>query len=156
MGSSGSGGTRLVVKNRKARHDYHLGKRYEAGLALRGTEVKSLRDGHASLQEAWIKLDDAGEAWLMQTHIPEYTKGDRDNHDPTRERKLLLHRHELRQLKRAVEQKGVTLVPTRLYFRRGMAKVEFAVAEGKNVADKRDDLQERAAQREIDRALSER
>lgn len=148
-------GTKLIVQNRKARFDYELDKRYEAGVSLQGTEVKSLREGKASLKEAWVKIDDAGEAWLMQAHIPEYTKGNRNNHDPTRARKLLLHRHELRQLKRAVDQKGVTLVPTRLYFRRGMVKLEFAVGEGKNVADKRRDIKEREAQRDIEAAIKD-
>ena len=151
--SNGSGGTKLVVKNRRASHDYHLDDRYEAGLALQGTEVKSLRDGRASLAEAWVKLDQNGEAWLMQCHIPEYEQGGRQNHDPTRPRKLLLHRHELRQLQRQIEQKGATLVPTRLYFRHGLAKLEFAVAHGKNVADKRRDLKEKQAQREMQRAM---
>lgn len=154
--TSSSGGTKLIAQNRKARYDYHLGDRYEAGLVLEGTEVKSLREGRASLKEAWVKIDDAGEAWLMQAHIPEYTKGNRNNHHPTRPRKLLLHAHQIRHLGRAVDQKGVTLVPTRLYFRRGLVKLEFALGEGKNVADKRRDIRERQAKREIDRALKDR
>ena len=154
---SGSGdGTKLVVQNRRARHDFHLEDRYEAGLVLQGTEVKSLRDGKGSLAEAWVKVDPDGEAWLMQAHIPEYAFGNRNNHDPTRERKLLLHRRELERLQHAVGAKGVTLVPTRLYFKHGRAKLEFAVGHGKNVADKRRDMAKRDAQRDIERELKRR
>ena len=152
----GGDGTKLVAQNRRARFDYHLDDRYEAGMQLQGTEVKSLRDGKASLAEAWIKIDDAGEAWLMQAHIPEYAYGNRNNHDPTRERKLLLHARELERLGHAVAAKGVTLVPLRLYFRRGKAKLEFAVARGKNVADKRRTAAQRDVKREIDRELKRR
>ena len=151
-----SDGTKLAVGNRRARFDYHLDDRYEAGMQLQGTEVKSLRDGKASLAEAWIKIDDAGEAWLMQAHIPEYAYGNRNNHDPTRERKLLLHARELDRLGHAVAAKGVTLVPLRLYFRRGKAKLEFAVGRGKNVADKRRTAAQRDVKREIDRELKRR
>jgi SsrA-binding protein len=154
---SGSGdGTKLIVSNRRARHDYHLDDRFEAGLVLCGTEVKSLRDGKGSLVEAWVKIDDHGEAWLMQAHIPEYTYGNRNNHDPTQPRKLLLHRRELERLTHEVGAKGVTLVPTRLYFRGGRAKVEFAIGRGKNVADKRQTEKARDAKREIERALKQR
>lgn len=154
--NSAGEGTKLVVSNRRARHDYHLEDHYEAGLVLQGTEVKSLRDGKGSLVEAWVKIDDGGEAWLMQAHIPEYAFGNRNNHDPTRPRKMLLHRAELDRLSHAVAAKGVTLVPTRLYFKDGRAKLEFAVGRGKNVADKRRDLAKRDAQREIERALKAR
>jgi len=154
--SKGGDGTKLIVSNRRARHDYHLDDRFEAGLVLQGTEVKSLRGGKGSLAEAWVKVDDHGEAWLMQAHIPEYAFGNRNNHDPTRPRKLLLHRHELREIERAVSAKGLTLVPTRLYFKHGRAKLEFALARGKNVADKRQTAKERDAKREIDRALKQR
>lgn len=153
---AGGDGTKLVISNRRARHDYHLDERFEAGLVLQGTEVKSLRAGKGSLAEAWVKIDDAGEAWLMQAHIPEYAFGNRYNHDPTRPRKLLLHRRELERLAHAVAAKGVTLVPTRLYFRQGRAKLEFAIGHGKNVADKRRDMAKRDAQREIERALKHR
>jgi SsrA-binding protein len=154
--STGGDGTKLVAQNRRARFDYHLEDRYEAGMQLQGTEVKSLRDGKASLAEAWIKIDDAGEAWLMQAHIPEYAYGNRNNHDPIRERKLLLHARELERLAHAVSAKGVTLVPLRLYFRAGKAKLEFAVARGKNVADKRRTVAQRDVKREIDRELKRR
>jgi SsrA-binding protein len=154
--SSGGDGTKLIVSNRRARHDYHLDDRFEAGLLLRGTEVKSLRGGKGSLAEAWVKIDDRGEAWLMQANIPEYAFGNRNNHDPTRPRKLLLHRRELDRLGHEVGAKGVALVPTRLYLRDGRVKLEFAVGRGKNVADKRQSAKERDAKREIDRALKQR
>jgi SsrA-binding protein len=150
------GGTKLVVGNRRARHDYHLGDTFEAGLVLQGTEVKTLRGGKGSLAEAWVKIDPAGEAWLMQAHIPEYAYGNRNNHDPVRPRKLLLHRRQIDQLRHEVAAQGVTLVPTRLYFRDGRAKLEFAVGRGKNVADKRQDLAKRDAKREMDRAMKHR
>lgn len=153
---TGGDGTKLVAQNRRARFDFHLEDRYEAGLQLQGTEVKSLREGKASLAEAWVKIDENGEAWLMQAHIPEYAYGNRNNHDPTRERKLLLHTRELDRLAHAVSAKGVTLVPTRLYFRHGRAKLEFAVGRGKNVADKRRTAAQRDAKREIDRELKRR
>ena len=153
--SSGGDGTKLIVSNRKARHDYHLDDRFEAGLVLQGTEVKSLRGGKGSLVEAWVKLDQ-GEAWLMQAHIPEYAFGNRNNHDPTRPRKLLLHRRELDRLAHTVGSQGVTLVPTRLYLKGGRIKLEFAVGRGKNVADKRQSAKERDARREMDRAMKER
>jgi SsrA-binding protein len=155
--SKGGDGTKLVVGNRRARHDYHLTDTYEAGLVLVGTEVKTLRGGKGSLAEAWVKVDpNAGEAWLMQAHIPEYAFGNRNNHDPVRPRKLLLKRHEIDQLSHAVAAKGVTLVPTRLYFRKGRAKLEFATGRGKNIADKRQTSKERDAKREIQRALKTR
>lgn len=151
-----SDGIKIVVVNRKARFEYDLGDRYEAGLVLVGTEVKSLRDGKASLAQAWVKVDEDGEAWLMQAHIPEYQAASRENHFPTRPRKLLLHRHELARLARETDQKGRTLVPTKLYFRRGRAKVEVAVAEGRQKHDKRRVMKERDAKREIERALKHR
>lgn len=151
-----SDGIKIVDVNRKARFDYDLGDRYEAGVVLVGTEVKSLRDGKASLAQAWVKVDDDGEAWLMQAHIPEYQPASRENHFPTRPRKLLLHRHELARLVREMDQKGRTLVPTKLYFRRGKAKVEVAVAEGRRKHDKRRVMKERDAKREIERALKHR
>jgi len=153
--NSSGDGTKLIVSNRRARYEYELGDRYEAGLALTGTEVKSLRAGKASLVEAWVKIDDSGEAWLMQSHIAEYAHGNRNNHHPTRERKLLLHRRELDRLAHDVKTKGVALVPTRLYFRDGRAKLEFAVGRGKNVADKRRTEAKRDAERQIQRALEE-
>jgi SsrA-binding protein len=155
-GSEGGDGTKLIVSNRRARFDYFLEDRYEAGLVLTGTEVKTLRDGKGSLAEAWVKIDERGDGYLMQAHIPEYAFGNRNNHDPIRPRKLLLHRRELDQLRHQVASKGVTLVPTRLYFRDGRAKLEFAVGKGKNVADKRQTAAKRDAEREIQRALKQR
>ena len=154
-GSTKGEGTKLIVQNRRARHDYHLGDTYEAGVELVGTEVKSLRGGKGSLAEAFVRLDE-GEAYLVQAHIPEYEQGNRNNHLPTRNRRLLLHRHELDRLDKAVRAKGVTLVPTRLYFRRGKVKLEFAIGQGKNVADKRRDMARKDAQRQIDRAMKDR
>jgi SsrA-binding protein len=149
-------GTRLVVQNRRARFDFELDDRFEAGMVLQGTEVKTLRGGKGSLAEAWVKVDPSGEAWLMQAHIPEYEFGNRNNHDPVRPRKLLLHRRELDRLRHAVGAQGVTLVPTRIYFKDGRAKLEFAVGRGKNVADKRRTAAERDARRDVERALKER
>ncbi|MBY5162798.1 SsrA-binding protein SmpB [Salsipaludibacter albus] len=152
-----SEGVKMAVNNRRARHDYFLDDRHEAGMSLVGTEVKSLREGRGSLAEAWIRLDnDTGEAWLEQAHIPEYAYGNRNNHFPTRPRKLLLHRHELDQLGKSVATKGVTLVPTRIYFKHGRAKLEFFLGKGKNVADKRRDVAARDAQRQVERALKDR
>ena len=150
------GGVKIVAQNRRARFDFALGDAYEAGLALFGTEVKTLRGGKGSLAEAWVKVDDHGEAWLMQAHIPEYEFGNRNNHDPVRPRKLLLHRRELDRLAREIGTQGVTLVPTKLYFRHGRAKLEFAVGKGKNVADKRRDLAKKDAKRDMERAMKQR
>ena len=148
-------GTKLIAENRRARHEYHLLERFEAGLVLTGTEVKSLRDGKAILQRAFGDLRD-GELYLVGAHIPEYTQGNVANHDPDRERKLLLHRRELDQLVGKVQEKGLTLVPTRLYWKDGRAKVELALARGKDVRDKRRDIADRDARRQIERALKTR
>jgi SsrA-binding protein len=154
--SSGQGGVKIVAQNRRARFDFALGDAYEAGVVLVGTEVKTLRGGKGSLAEAWVKIDPAGEAWLMQAHIPEYEYGNRNNHDPVRPRKLLLHRRELDRLAREIGAMGVTLVPTKLYFREGRAKLEFAVGKGKNVADKRRDMAAKDAKRDVERAMKQR
>jgi SsrA-binding protein len=148
-------GEKLIADNRRARHDYHLTDRVEAGLQLTGTEVKSLRDGKAMLQRAYAEIRD-GEAWLVGAHIPEYTQGTYANHDPDRPRKLLLHRREIDRLYGQVREKGFTLVPTRMYFKDGRAKVEIALARGKDVRDKRRDIAERDARRQIERALKDR
>jgi len=145
-------GEKLIVDNRRARHEYHLGDRYEAGLALTGTEVKSLREGHAQLQQAYAEVRE-GEAWLLGLHVPEYSEGNRSNHDPDRPRKLLLHRREIDRLGAGVREKGFTVVPTRLYFKDGRVKVELALARGKELRDKRRDIAARDAQRQIDREL---
>ena len=145
-------GTKLIADNRRARHEYHLLDRYEAGLALTGTEVKSLRDGKAILQRAFGDLRD-GEVYLVGLHIPEYTQGNVANHDPDRDRKLLLHRREIDSLTAKVQEKGLTLVPTRLYWKDGRAKVELALARGKDVRDKRRTIADRDAKRQMERAL---
>ena len=148
-------GEKLVVDNRRARHDYHLLDRLEAGLVLTGTEVKSLRAGRAHLRNAYADVRE-GEAWLVGAHIAEYEQGNVANHDPDRDRKLLLHRGEIASLIGKVRERGLTLVPTRLYFKDGRAKVELAVAKGKESRDKRRDIAKREADRQIERALKAR
>jgi SsrA-binding protein len=143
---------KLIVDNRRARHDYHLLDRYEAGIVLTGTEVKSLRDGRASLQQAYADVR-GGEAWLVGAHISVYEQGNIANHDPDRDRKLLLHKKELASLAGKVAQRGLTLVPTKLYFKNGRAKVELALARGKEQRDKRRDIAQREATRDMERAL---
>ncbi len=145
----------VVAQNRKARHDYHLGDRVEAGLVLLGTEVKSLRAGRASLADAFATVDD-GEVWLRNAHIPEYTFGHTTNHAPRRVRKLLLHRREIDKLEREVANSGRTLVPIAIYFSDGYAKVELAVATGKKDWDKRQTIAARDADREAQRAMANR
>ena len=146
---------KLIAENRKARHEYQLLERYEAGLVLTGTEVKSLRAGGATLQRAYADLRD-GEVWLVGAHIAEYGQGNIQNHDPDRDRKLLLHRKEIGSLLGKVRERGLTLVPTKLYFKDGKAKVEIAVARGKELYDKRRDIAKRDAERQMQRALRSR
>src|SRR6266576_1364364 len=143
----------LIVDNRRARHDYHLLERVEAGIVLTGTEVKSLRDGRASLQQAYADVR-GWEAWLVGAHISVYDQGNLANHD--RDRKLLLHRKEVDSLAGKVAQKGLTLVPTKLYFKNGRAKVELALARGKEGRDKRRDIAKREADRDMQRAIKSR
>ena len=145
-------GEKLIADNRRARHDYNLLDRFEAGLVLTGTEVKSLRGGKASLQQSYAEVRD-GEAWLVGLHVPEYVEGNRANHDPDRPRKLLLHRREIDRLYGQVREKGFTVVPTKLYFKDGRVKVELALARGKELRDKRRDLAERDARRQMEREL---
>jgi len=149
------GGQKLIVDNRRARHDYHLLERFEAGLVLTGTEVKSLRDGRAHLRNAYADVRE-GEFWLIGAHISEYEQGNAANHDPDRDRKLLLHAREIASLIGKVRERGLTLVPTRLYFKGGRVKVELAVARGKEARDKRRDIARREADRQIERALKAR
>jgi SsrA-binding protein len=146
---------KLITDNRKARHDYHLLERIEAGLVLTGTEVKSLRAGRATLGQAYADVRD-GEAWLHGAEIAVYDQGNRANHDPARARKLLLHRREIDRLYGQVREKGLTLVPTRLYFKDGRVKVELALARGKDTVDKRRALADRDAKRQIERAMKAR
>jgi SsrA-binding protein len=148
-------GEKLVADNRRARHEYHLLERVEAGLALTGTEVKSLREGRASLARAYAEVRD-GEAWLVGAHIAAYESSGYASHDPDRDRKLLLHRRQLDSLGGKVRERGLTLVPTRLYFKDGRAKVEIALARGKELRDKRRDIARREAQRQMERALKDR
>jgi SsrA-binding protein len=148
-------GEKLIVDNRKARHDYELLERVECGMVLTGTEVKSLREGRASLGQAFADVRD-GEMWLVNAEIATYDQGNISNHEPMRDRKLLLHRGETASLYGKVREKGLTLVPTRMYWKDGRAKVEIALARGKQMIDKRRDLQKRDAQRQIERALKSR
>lgn len=145
---------KTVARNRKATHDYFIEDRYEAGLVLTGTEVKALRMGRASLTEAWIEIDRHGEAWLQGAHIPEYLQGTWNNHSPRRKRKLLLHRSELERLETRVQAKGYTVVPLELYFIGGRAKLEIALARGKQDWDKRQALREAQDKREAARAMA--
>jgi SsrA-binding protein len=148
-------GEKLIAENRKARHEYHLLDRHEAGLVLTGSEVKSLREGRAELRRAFADLRN-GELWLVGSHIARYEQAGDRNHDPDRDRKLLLHRREIASLIGKVQERGFTLVPTRLYFKNGRAKVEIALAKGKDVRDKRRDITKRDMDREVQRALKQR
>ncbi len=148
-------GVKVVARNRRARHEYHIEDTFEAGLVLTGTEVKSLRAGRASLAEAFGQIS-GGELWLHGLHIPEYAQGTWTNHEPRRTRKLLLHRKEIDRLASQVAERGFTIVPLSLYFSGGKAKVELALARGKRTYDKRRDLAQRDAAREVDRALRRR
>jgi len=146
---------KVITENRKARHDYHIEETYEAGIVLSGTEVKSLRLGRANLTDSYAGVEN-GEVFLYNCHISPYDHGNRFNHEPKRKRKLLLHRREINRLVGLTQQKGYTLVPLRMYFTRGLAKVELALARGKRSYDKREDLAKRDTQRQIARALKER
>ena len=148
-------GRQLVAQNRKARHDYHIDDVYEAGMVLTGTEVKSLRAGRASLVDGYAVVKD-GEVWLYNVHIPEYTEGTWNNHEPRRTRKLLLRKDEIKRLIGKTQEQGQTLVPLALYFKDGYAKVEIALARGKRNYDKRQALAEKQAKRDAQRALSRR
>ena len=148
-------GRKVVASNRKARHDYAILDTYEAGMALTGTEVKSLRAGRASLTDAFGQETD-GEIFLHHLHIPEYTQGTWTNHEPRRTRKLLLHRDEIRKIQGKLRDEGITLVPLQVYFENGYAKVELALARGKELRDKRRDIADRESKRRIERTLKSR
>ena len=148
-------GRKVVAQNKKARYDYHIDDTYEAGLVLVGTEVKSLRQGRASLVDGFVDIDH-GEAWLHGVHIPEYSQGTWTNHSARRKRKLLLNRAEIDKIERRVNEKGLTIVPLALYFLDGRAKVEIALAKGKKSWDKRAALAERQANRETEQAVGRR
>lgn len=146
-------GTKLIVQNKKARHDYVIEDKYEAGVVLTGTEVKSLREGRASLAEAFVSIDRRNEIWLESANIPEYLNGTWNNHAPKRKRKLLLHEREILKLARQIEAKGYTIVPISLYFKNGRVKAEIALARGKREFDKRQALREVQDKREALRAM---
>ena len=151
MAQETSDNEKVVAQNRRARHDYTILDTIEAGLVLKGVEVKSLRTGRASLAEAYATVE-GNQAYILQLHIPPYEQGNRSNQDPVRTRKLLMHRREIDRLAEAVEQKGQTLIPLKLYFSKGKAKVLIGIAKGKKQYDKRHAMAERDAQREIARA----
>ncbi|MBC8412759.1 MAG: SsrA-binding protein SmpB [Nitrospira sp.] len=142
----------IVAKNRKAFHDYSIEDTYEAGICLVGTEVKSLRDGRANLKDSYVIIKDE-EAFLLNCHISPYSHGNLQNHDPLRTRKLLLHRKEIEKLWSAISQKGLTVIPLKLYFKRGKAKIEIGLAKGKRQYEKRESIKERESNREIDRYM---
>lgn len=148
-------GIKPVVDNRRARHEYHIKENYEAGLVLMGTEVKSLRMGKGNLQDAYATVRD-GEVWVNNFHISPYDKGNRFNHDPLRPKKLLLHRKEINRLLGLQREKGLTLIPLKIYFKEGRAKMDLAVAVGKKLYDKREDIASRDAKRDMERAVKER
>ncbi|MBP2654767.1 MAG: smpB [Firmicutes bacterium] len=148
------GNIKIVAENRKARHDYHIHENYEAGIALTGTEVKSLRAGKANLKDSYARIDN-GELMLHNMHISPYDQGNRFNHEPLRTRKLLMHRYEINKLIGKTKEKGYTLVPLKLYLTRGKVKLELGLATGKKTYDKRQDIAERDAKREVARAFRE-
>lgn len=148
-------GIKVVATNRKAQHEYFLLETYEAGLALQGSEIKSIRAGQVSLSQAYVNFDQ-DEVWLINAHIAPYEQANRFNHDPLRPRKLLLHQSEIRKLWEQVRQKGVTIIPLRVYLKDGRAKVEIAVAKGKKLYDKRADLARKDDQREMERQVNKR
>ena len=145
----------VVATNSKAFHDYHIGDRYEAGIALVGTEVKALREGRANLRDSFARIE-GNEVYLHHCHISPYSHGNLTNHEPLRVRKLLLHRGEIAKLIGKTQQRGYTLVPVKIYFKKGRAKIELALAQGKKTADKREALRRKTAEREIQQALKQR
>ncbi|NLY55929.1 MAG: SsrA-binding protein SmpB [Firmicutes bacterium] len=144
-----------IATNRKARHDYHILESIEAGIVLKGTEIKSVRNGRVNLKDSFARVEN-GEVIVYNLHISPYDYGNRENHDPVRPRKLLLHRDEIRRLIGKTQEKGLTLIPLSMYIRNGYAKVELALAKGKKLYDKRDDIKQREMNREIERAFRER
>jgi SsrA-binding protein len=148
-------GIKVVAQNRRATHDYELLDRYEAGLVLTGTEIKSIRAHKVNLQRSWVQYQE-GELWLVDAHIAPYEHGNRENHDPVRPRKLLLNKREVNKLVGLLTEKGVTIVPTRLYLKGGLAKLEIAPGRGKKLFDKRAAIARRDADRQVERALREK
>ncbi len=156
MSADRASGEKVITVNRKAFHDFHIEETLEAGLVLTGTEIKSIRQGRMNLRDAYARIDD-GEAWLVGMHISPYGQAGRhDQHVPDRPRKLLLHREEIRRLAQQTQAKGMTLVPLKLAFRRGRAKLDLGLARGKKLYDKRDSIAEREARRDIERAIRAR
>lgn len=149
-----SGAIKVVSTNRKARHDYNIEETFEAGVVLTGTEIKSVRAGQINLQDSFALIRD-GEVWLVGAHISPYRHGNRENHEPRRERKLLLHRREINKLAGRVQEKGWTLIPLRVYLRDGLAKVELGLARGKRLYDKRETIAKRDYDREMRRAVKD-
>jgi SsrA-binding protein len=149
------GGRKFIAKNRRARHEYHILDTWEAGIVLVGTEVKALREGRVNMGDAYGEIR-GGEAWLCKMHIGPYEQGNRENHAPFRRRKLLLNRREIRKIVPRVEEKGLTLVPLSLYFKRGRVKVELGIGRGKQLHDKRDDKAKRDMERRIAREVGRR
>ena len=147
-------GKKVITVNRQARHDYDIIETYEAGIALRGTEVKSLRAGRANLKDSYAKVVN-GEVFMLGAHISEYEQGNRHNHDPKRDRKLLMHKREIVRLNSKISERGLTLVPLRMYFKRGKAKVALGLARGKRMPSKREELRRRVLDREMERALKD-
>lgn len=147
-----TGGRKIICVNKRARFDYAIDDVYEAGLVLQGTEVKSLREGRVNLQEAYADVRN-GEVYLINAHIDQYEQGNRFNHETDRPRKLLLHKQEIRRLIGKTKERGLSLIPTRMYFTQGKAKIEIGVGKGKKNYDKRQDLKRRSAQRDIERAM---
>jgi SsrA-binding protein len=145
---------KIIASNRKARHEYRFHDTYEAGLVLVGSEIKSIRAGQVSLQEGFVVFQE-GEAWLVNVHIAPYNPASRQNHEPKRKRKLLLHRREIDRLRSRVQEKGYTVVPSKLYLKDGRAKVEIALARGKKLHDKRQTIAKRDAKRQMDRVMKE-
>ena len=145
-------GIKVIAENRKAFHDYFIEEQVEAGIILTGTEIKSIRNGRINLKDSYAKVEN-GEIWLYQMHISPYEQGNRFNHDPLRKRKLLLHRSEISKLIGKIQLEGLTIVPIKVYLKRGLAKVDLAVCRGKKNYDKRQDMAERDAKREIERHL---
>jgi len=148
-------GIKVLAVNRKARHEYEIEESQEAGLVLTGTEIKSIREGKVNLQDSFARIE-GGEVWVHHMHVSPYEAGNRYNVDPLRPRKLLLHRREIERLRGKVEQRGLTLLPLRVYLRDGRAKVELALARGKRLHDRREDIARRTAERDVERALRER
>lgn len=146
---------KVLAENRKARHEYFVEDRYEAGIILTGTEIKSIRAGRVNLKDSYAEIKN-GEIWLVQMHISPYEQGNRFNHDPLRKRKLLLNRTEIARLSSRVQQQGMTLIPLKIYLKHGLAKIDLGLCKGKKTYDKRDDIAKRDAQRDVERALRDR